>query len=47
MLAREPKPLATMKMDTNVKDFFDFRHTHFTLEDYTPHPGIKAIPVAI
>lgn len=47
MLAREPKPLATMKIDTSVKDFFDFRKEHFTLEDYAPHPGIKSIPVAI
>ncbi|MCR4306533.1 MAG: thymidylate synthase, partial [Candidatus Yonathbacteria bacterium] len=47
MLSREPKPLATMKMDTSVKGFFDFRTDHFTLEDYDPHPGIKGIPVAI
>lgn len=47
MLSREPKPLATMKMDTSVNNFFDFRNEHFTLEDYTPHPGIKGIPVAI
>jgi thymidylate synthase len=36
-----------MKMDTSVTNFFDFRKDHFTLEDYTPHPGIKGIPVAI
>jgi len=47
MLAREPKVLATMKLDPNVQDFFAFRKEHFTLEDYTPHPGIKGIPVAI
>jgi thymidylate synthase len=47
MLSREPKPLATMKIDTSVKNFFDFRKDHFTLEDYNPHPGIKGIPVAI
>lgn len=47
MLAREPKSLATLKMDTSVKDFFDFRKDHFTLEDYNPHPGIRGIPVAI
>jgi len=47
MLAREPKILATVKMDTDVKDFFEYRHGHFTLEDYTPHPGIRGIPVAI
>lgn len=47
MLSREPKALATMKIDTSVQDFFAFRKDHFTLEDYTPHPGIKGIPVAI
>ncbi len=47
MLSREPKALATMKIDTSVTNFFDFRKDHFTLEDYTPHPGIKGIPVAI
>ncbi len=47
MLAREPKPFATMTLDTSVKDFFDFRKDHFTLSDYNPHPGIKGIPVAI
>jgi thymidylate synthase len=47
MLAREPKPFATMKLDPNIKDFFEFRRDHFTLEDYNPHPGIKGIPVAI
>ncbi|MCR4278416.1 MAG: thymidylate synthase, partial [bacterium] len=47
MLARDPKPFATMTMDTSVTDFFDFRKEHFTLTDYDPHPGIKNIPVAI
>jgi thymidylate synthase len=47
MLAREPKPLATMRIDQTVSDFFSFRKEHFTLEDYNPHPGIKGIPVAI
>lgn len=47
MLAREPKPLATMKLDPTITDFFAFRKEHFTLEDYNPHPGIKGIPVAI
>lgn len=47
MLAREPRPLATMKIDTSVTDFFAFRKEHFTLEDYNPHPGIGGIPVAI
>lgn len=47
MLAREPRPLATMTIDSSVKNIFDFRKEHFTLADYNPHPGIKGIPVAI
>lgn len=47
MLEREPRPLATMKINTGKKDFFDFRYSDFELSDYNPHPGIKAIPVAI
>lgn len=47
MLAREPRALATMKIDASVKDLFAFRKEHFTLEDYNPHPGIKGIPIAV
>jgi thymidylate synthase len=47
MLAREPRKLATMKLDPSITDLFAFRKEHFTLQDYTPHPGIKGIPVAI
>jgi len=47
MLEREAKPLATMKINTEKKNLFDFRQTDFELSDYDPHPGIKAIPVAI
>lgn len=47
MLAREPKPFPTMTLHTDKKDFFAFRHEDFTLSEYAPHPGIKAIPVAI
>ncbi|OHA26993.1 MAG: thymidylate synthase [Candidatus Taylorbacteria bacterium RIFCSPHIGHO2_02_FULL_46_13] len=47
MLAREPRPLATIALDPSIKDIFAFRKEHFTISDYNPHPGIKAIPVAI
>lgn len=45
-LSREPRPLPTMRMDPTVRDIFDFRFDHFTLEGYDPHPHIKA-PVAV
>ena len=45
-LLREPKFLPTMKINLEVKDIFSFTYEDFTLENYDPHPGIKA-PVAV
>jgi len=47
MIAREARSFPTMIMNNDKKDLFDFRKEDFTLSDYNPHPGIKAIPVAI
>jgi thymidylate synthase len=41
-LRREPKPLPTMKINPAVKDIFGFNFEDFTLENYNPHPPIKA-----
>ena len=45
-LSREPRPLPTMKLQREVEDIFSFRFEDFLLEDYDPHPHIKA-PVAV
>ena len=45
-LARESRPLPTMRLNLEVKSIFDFTYTDFTLENYNPHPAIKA-PVAV
>ena len=45
-LSRELRALPTMKLNPEIKDLFDFDFEDFTLENYNPHPGIKA-PVAI
>jgi thymidylate synthase len=45
-LSREPRPLPSMKLNPKVLDIFDFTFEDFTLENYDPHPHIKA-PVAI
>jgi thymidylate synthase len=45
-LTRLPRPLPTMRINPAVTDLFAFRFEDFTLENYEPHPHIKA-PVAV
>ncbi|MCT4561334.1 MAG: thymidylate synthase [Crocinitomicaceae bacterium] len=41
-LTRDIRPLPTMKINPDVKDIFGFKFEDFTLENYDPHPHIKA-----
>jgi thymidylate synthase len=41
-LSREPRPLPSLKINPSVKNIFDFQFEDFTLENYNPHPHIKA-----
>ena len=45
-LGREPRPLPRMTLNPEIRAVFDFRFEHFSLEDYDPHPHIKA-PIAV
>ncbi|MEW6312800.1 MAG: thymidylate synthase [Pseudomonadota bacterium] len=45
-LSRTPRALPTMRINPEVRDIFGFRFEDFTLENYDPHPAIKA-PVAV
>jgi thymidylate synthase len=45
-LARTPRALPVMKLNPAVQDVLRFRYEDFTLENYDPHPAIKA-PVAV
>jgi thymidylate synthase len=45
-LSRETRPLPKMRLNSEVKNIFDFKYSDFELLDYNPHPAIKA-PVAV
>ncbi len=45
-LEREPRPLPTMRIGRTPDSIFDFRYEDFSLENYDPHPHIKA-PIAV
>ena len=41
-LSRELRPLPTMKLNPEIKDLNNFKFEDFELENYYPHPHIKA-----
>jgi len=41
-LSRNPYPLPTMKLNSDVKSIFDFTYNDFELVNYQSHPTIKA-----
>jgi thymidylate synthase len=41
-LSRQPRALPVMKLNPAVKNIEDFSFSDFTLENYDPHPHIKA-----
>ncbi len=45
-LAREPRPLPSMRLNPEKTSLFDFSFDDFELLNYDPHPAIKA-PVAV
>lgn len=45
-LSRQPRQIPTMRINPAVNNLFDFTYADFTLENYDPHPAIKA-PIAV
>jgi len=45
-LARSPRRLPVMRLNPAVKGLFEFKYEDFTLENYDPHPTIRA-PIAV
>jgi thymidylate synthase len=45
-LAREPRPLPSMRLNPSINKIDGFSFDDFTLENYDPHPHIKA-PIAV
>ncbi|MCL2169459.1 MAG: thymidylate synthase [Defluviitaleaceae bacterium] len=47
LITRKPKSAPILKINPNIKNFYDFTVDDFTLENYKPHPFKTTIPIAL
>ena len=47
LLTREPLPAPVVRLNPDVKNFYDFTTDDLIVENYQTHPQIKNIPVVI
>lgn len=45
-LERQPRALPTLRINPEIRSIFEFQYEDFSVEDYDPHPHIKA-PIAV
>jgi len=45
-ISRTPRPFPRMRLNPARRELLEFQYEDFTLEDYEPHPAIKA-PIAV
>ncbi|MDX1582261.1 MAG: thymidylate synthase [Thermoanaerobaculia bacterium] len=45
-LKRDPRPLPQLRLNPEVDSILDFSYEDFTIEEYDPHPSIRA-PIAV
>ena len=45
-ITREPRAFPRLRLNPAVRELLEFRYEDFTLENYDPHPAIKA-PIAV
>ncbi|HET9350764.1 MAG TPA: thymidylate synthase [Burkholderiales bacterium] len=45
-VTRKPRAFPRLRLNAAVRELFEFRYEDFTLENYDPHPAIKA-PIAV
>ena len=46
MMEREPLPAPKVRLNPEIKNFYDFTVDDFIVEDYEFHKGFGKIPVA-